>query len=328
MNCINCDKEKEVEKDNFEVFELFVKAGADINTERTTPLGVSPLYWAVDFGSKRIIDYLLNNGADINKRNRESGMTPLVRAISHKRWDVVERLLNMGATAKQTKEQHPDHMISILSGTPLAYSLMYNNPKLVKRLLKNGASVNERYIYYRTPLTEAVRDGYPANVKVILEAGANLDAETQFGITALLVCFSSEEPINHEIAELLLKAGASTKYTPNRPTPLFRAVMKGDGKAIRILKKYGYNINERYRIGHNNIPMNIVNAQLRDLIKNGGTPLMLAAMQGKYGAAKALVELGADLEATVVTDKVSYTVKDLAKKSGNSMLINYLVKHK
>lgn len=82
---------RSIEQDNYEVFKLFVKAGASLDTERVMPKGVTPLDWAIDYGSQRIIDYLLDNGADINKRNQMNGMSPLVRAISHKRWEVVDR---------------------------------------------------------------------------------------------------------------------------------------------------------------------------------------------------------------------------------------------
>jgi TPR repeat protein/ankyrin repeat protein len=318
---------RSIEEDNFEVFELFVKAGADLNTERVMPRGVTPLYWAIDFGSQRIIEYLLDNGADINKRNQKNGMTPLVRAIAHKRWDVVDRLLDMGASAKQTKETHPDHMVSILSGTPLGYSLMYDKPELVKRLIEKGASVDELYIYHRTPLINAVQSGYPNNVKVLLNAGADPNARSDLGETALLSCFIREEPINHIIVELLLKAGASIEYPSSERTPLFEAVIKGDAEAIRILAKYKYNINERYAITRDQLPMNMDNEQIIDLLNNGGSPLMVASLLGNYVAAKTLVELGADLRIVVNGNNGKYTVKNLAVKSGNSMLINYLNKY-
>lgn len=318
---------RSIEEDNFEVFELFVKAGANLNTERVIPRGVTPLYWAIDFGSQRIIEYLLNNGAGINKRNQKNGMTPLVRAIAHERWDVVDRLLDMGASAKQTKETHPDHMVSIMSGTPLGYSLMFDKPELVKRLIEKGASVDELYIYRRTPLINSVQSGYPNNVKVLLNAGADPNTRSDLGETALLACFIQEEPINHIIVELLLKAGASIEYPSSKSTPLFVAVIKGDAEAIHILAKHKYNIDERYSISRDQLPMNMDNEQLVDLLNNGGSPLMVASLLGNYAAAKTLVELGADLRIVVNGNNGKYTVKDLAVKSGNSMLINYLNKY-
>lgn len=315
---------RSIEQDNYEVFKLFVKAGASLDTERVMPKGVTPLYWAIDYGSQRIIDYLLDNGADINKRNQMNGMSPLVRAISHKRWDVVDRLLKMGAVVKQTKEVHPDYITSLIIATPLSYSLMYDMPDLTKRLLKLGASVDEVYNQHRTPLMFAVDFGYPSNVKVLLDAGAYPNARSDFGETAILSCFLKEGSIDHLVAEILLKAGATIKYPSSERTPLLGAVIKGDAKAIRLLAKYRYNINEKYTIGHDKLPLIMDNERLIDLLQNGGTPLMVAILHGHYGATKALVSLGAKLNTVVNGKNGKYTIKELAQESGNSMIINYL----
>ena len=77
-------------------------------------------------------------------------------------------------------------------------------------------------------------------IKVLLEAEADPDAVSDHGETALLVCLTGEDPINHQIVELLLISGAKTHYPATAITPLFGAVSKGDGGAIKILERYGF----------------------------------------------------------------------------------------
>lgn len=316
-----------IEEDNFEVFLLFIKAGASLNTKKVNPMGVTPLYWAVDFGSDRIIDYLLNNGADVNRYNSDNGMTPLVRAISHERWALVDQLLDLGASAKQRDESRPEYGGSLLPGTPLAYSLMHNKPDLVKRILKCGGSVDERYVMFRTPLMEAISGGHPENVKIMIQSGANLEDKSITGETALLMALSDEEAINYKIVELLLSAGASTKYPKNKYTPLLKAVIKGDVGVVRLLAKYGYDLNEEYRIPRENMPMNLENEELIDLLGRGGTPIMVATIVGNYSAVKTLAELNVDKSVIVEGENGPYTLKELAEKSSNPMVREFVSKN-
>lgn len=314
-----------VEQDNLPVFKMFHRAGADLETTRTLAQGVTALYSAVDYGSQDVYRYLMDNDVNVNAREMEGGMTPLVRAIAHERWEIVDELLNAGADASQPRESLPEYTTSLLSGTALNYALSFPRPNLVRRLLKQGATVNERYIHGDKPLLWAVKEGHTENVQVLLEAGASVHEQNEFGATPVLVCVS-RNPANKQVLRLLLSNGASASQTdkPGGHSPMFFAALVGDAAAIDLLLEYGANPNEKYRLRPSYIPMIVEDEVLRDVIMNGGTPLMIAAALGHISAAKILIGKGADLSMKVTGAKGTHTVLTLAEGSGVVALDKYI----
>lgn len=77
-----------IEEDNLEIFKLFIKAGASIETK--SALGSTPLYSSIIFNSKKIFDYLMKNGVQINTELNHDKDTPVLFALSEKRIDMAK----------------------------------------------------------------------------------------------------------------------------------------------------------------------------------------------------------------------------------------------
>ncbi|HSQ05876.1 MAG TPA: ankyrin repeat domain-containing protein, partial [Burkholderiales bacterium] len=100
-----------------------------------------------------------------------------------------------------------------------------------------------------TPLlTLAAREGALGVMRYLLSAGADPDARTPIGETALmLAAFFSEDwesggtaHDRHDRAvQLLLKAGASVENEPNYYTPLSYAAYKGRANIMQALLEHG-----------------------------------------------------------------------------------------
>jgi len=75
----------------------------------------------------------------------------------------------------------------------------------VKRLIEEGANVNERSYWRRTALKYASTEGHTEIAQLLIEAGADINARTKKGVTALLIAL---EMGHTEVAELLKDAGA------------------------------------------------------------------------------------------------------------------------
>lgn len=79
--------------------EVFLRAalqyGGDPNL-RTGPMGGTLLHAATGYDTKRKVDLLLDAGADIDARD-DYGSTPIVRAAMLNQYDLVYKLLNLGA---------------------------------------------------------------------------------------------------------------------------------------------------------------------------------------------------------------------------------------
>jgi ankyrin repeat protein/TPR repeat protein len=307
-----------VREDNLSVFKLFHKAGADLET-RGGIQGITALYDAVDFGSKKVFRYVMNHKAEVNVINLENGMTPLVRAIAHERWNMVFELLNGGADASQPPLTLPENQRSLLSGTALAYALMFNKPELTRILLEKGGSVKERYIYNRTPIMEAAEKDSVENVKILIKYGADLNAIDHFGKTPIYYAIK-EGPVNYGILKLLLGNGANPSHKdPAGMTPLFGALIMGDSIVIKLLLEYGADPNESYFLTE--IPFSITDPLIEDLIENGGSPLMVASGLGHASAIKVLLEAGANREKTINGTSGRHSPKSVAEMKGNPVIV-------
>jgi ankyrin repeat protein len=76
--------------------QYLLDAGADVNQHATNAFKVAPIHAAVSNGDIEIVKMLIERGADVNAR-QQNGFTPLHGAAAAKRADLVQLLLAHGA---------------------------------------------------------------------------------------------------------------------------------------------------------------------------------------------------------------------------------------
>lgn len=125
--------------------------------------GNTPLHYAIislDYhGDESIIQLLLQRGANIESRNAK-GTTPLLCAISYRRYDTAQLLLEKGANIEERDKE---------GMTPLLYSSGDHNGDIVQLLLKKGANVMSWDCNSYTPLFVVASYGSHSIVKILLE---------------------------------------------------------------------------------------------------------------------------------------------------------------
>jgi ankyrin repeat protein len=117
--------------------------------------------------------------------------------------------------------------------TPLTYASYSGHAEVVKVLLDAGAQVNKRSPAGHPHLCFAAQNGHVDTVKLLLARGADIEAfNTDYFRPLGMAAFNG----HHEVIKVLLAAGAKVNGT-NQPgsTALMAAAEKGDVKAMEIL---------------------------------------------------------------------------------------------
>jgi ankyrin repeat protein len=331
--------------EDVETASRLLDAGADPNL--LNPYRLSALHLAIENGDVDMVKLLLQAGADPALRNQadESALFIAARTGSA---DIAALLLEYGA---DVNEQEPNFL-----QTPLMLAVRSGSASLVSLLLEHGADLNSRSLMgpepdfrkpednagskgvgivrggwpargerapiagAKTPLLYATRQGDPVLVKLLVEAGADLEQADGNGVTPLLnviinasVVSLGGPPTGHvETARYLIAQGANVNARDwYGETPLWAAVMvrnldvpgatrdnRVDRDAllalIELLIDAGADVNARTS---EHPPEHRFITRIGDLSWvdfTGQTPFLRAALSGDVTVMKLLVAHGAD----------------------------------
>ena len=309
-----------VERDDAEMADVLIRAGARI-TARTRE-GVSPLQLAATNGSAPMIDRLLKAGANPNEPLTPALDTALMMAARTGRAGAIRLLVEAGADVNARERWG--------GTTALMWAVSEGHAEAARMLIAAGADVNARSNFVaaangrgfegRTPLTTptevkaaefasgwltplmlAAREGDVELSRVLVGAGADVNATAGDGKTALALAIFNG---NYEVASYLVdnKADVNTADA-QRFTPLFYAV---DRRNMETAPNFPWMvtldplplIRKMLDAGAN--PNALVNNTPRARMREGSprivfaTALMRAAFAGDLELVKLLLERGAD----------------------------------
>lgn len=121
---------------------------------------MTALHWALALdirNRKKIIELLLDKGADVNTKT-DDGEMPLHSAIRTSKIDIVELLLAKGADVNATDQN---------GQTPLHLAARYATLDILKLLMTKNPDVNVKDRNGRTPLDIAIEDSKVATVEYL-----------------------------------------------------------------------------------------------------------------------------------------------------------------
>jgi ankyrin repeat protein len=184
--------------------------------------------------------------------------------------------------------------------TALHWAVQSDDVELVKMLVAAGANVKASNRYGIQPLTLAATNGSEAAIALLLGAGASANTATTAGEPVLMTAARTGRV---EAVRRLLTAGADVNGRERwfGETALMWAAAENHGAVVRLLAEAGATLNQR---------STVLEAPILEFPRSGGpnspfprggwTALMFAARDGGIDAARALAELGADLNLTAL----------------------------
>jgi ankyrin repeat protein len=245
--------------------------------------GLTALSFAAREGHIPTLEALLKAGADINLQDGEK-TTPLVTAILNKEYTAAKYLLDHGADPNLADSFGRAALYAAIDMRNEDYSALPRRPlvdtypsiRLIEDLIVKGADVNQPLVQKlpgrsgmdsgdttlgegATPLMRAARAGDGEVIRLLLRSGADPNARTKEGNTALLFAAgvgyrdkntTGTEAGALEAVKLLTEVGQSLAQTNNRgETALHGAASRGADTIVKYLAAQKADLNARARTG-------------------------------------------------------------------------------
>jgi len=275
------------------------------------------LHGASSLGHAGVATYLLENGAEVDARDRW-GRTPLAWAVGWGRENAAELLLAHEATIDFADDQ---------GVTSLHWAAYYGNVGLVELLLSHGANVNAKDNRGFNPFYCAASGGHLDVAELLRNHGADVHFRSNDGWTALhAAAFRG----HLEVVEWLLENGAEVNATNSRcQTPLFWAASGNVGSTVEMFPKSNAGETENAEAGKEKAStrdgkLAVVRcllargADVNASDESGVTPLYCAAYAGALEVTTLLLAGDAKVNAR---NKEGWTALCIAAKQGHGEVV-------
>jgi uncharacterized protein len=195
-------------ENNHQKLDGLLKAGANPNI--CGPSGVSPLSLAASVSTRKFVETLISNGANLNYPADSNGASPIFQALAETKYETVSILIANNADVKIIADNgyttlHSLATVPQLDRLPSGQKARLEDQQIAvaEELLKSGLNVNAQNKQGFTPLMLASLFNNKKLVSFFLQKGANVKLQSARSETALSY---AEKKGHMEIVDLLRKA--------------------------------------------------------------------------------------------------------------------------
>lgn len=281
--------------------------------------GDTLLHTAAGAGRREVVDWLIENGADLKATNRFGESVVCSAAIWNQK-EIANHLLSKGvpldtysAIALGKRKRVEDELdrspawaksVDGRGFTPLHWAVRHHDLSIVQLLISRGADLNAIDADGYTPLRYAIQFDYLDVLNELIKAGCDLRVLDKSGTSAM---DSAVLAGKKDLVVILHKAGASLGAASKESlgTPLIMAVIGGHPEIARYLVDQG--------------------APLDDQASNGRAAIHCAVQEGNLELATLLAERGANLNLRTQLDETPLCI---AVQEHNIDMLNVLLKFK
>lgn len=282
-----------------QMVKRLLRAGADPALAR--PSGETALMMAARAGSLEVVQALVERGADVNAKTSR-GYTALMWAGAEKHAAVAKFLLDRGADLRaRTAHTTPPNRnyagrddSQVAKGPrPLLSDREALNPEYRRDLMRGRESPRSEGGF--TPLLYSVLSGSGETVRVLLDAGADVNETAPDGLTPLVLALIKK---HQPLAIDLLGRGADANAAATGFTALHVAAATGQVDAAKALLARGADANARLEKPVSFTEAFVTGTKVSPgagwLDMKGATPFMVAARSVDVAMMRALGDGGAD----------------------------------
>lgn len=208
-----------VEHGNLRLFDLLIEAGADVNV--SLPSGYTLLMSAALNSNVEMVRRLLEECVDVNATST-FGQSAIQTAAGSGNQEIMTMLLEAGANPVARKYFGP-----------LEFAVMSGNVSIVRQLLEKGVSIQYN------DLTRAINQNRYDALRLLVEYGDDVTLRGTRGQTLLIEAVwarNSNEPIWNLLLENGIDIDAMSDFGM---TALITAVERGRPKLVRFLLEHG-----------------------------------------------------------------------------------------
>ncbi|VUZ48196.1 unnamed protein product [Hymenolepis diminuta] len=215
-----------VKSRRYRIMALLIKWGVDLS--RVDTLGCIALHYAAAYNDRTATLLLCHYGSPTDVKNN-AGITPLTLAIAKNHFDIVQSLVDNGATVYPQEDEWKPQSLPLVTASffghlnILKYLLnveatelqknehMYyalcaasftGRLELVEFLIDKGTRFTSSHYNRRSPLVLAIENKHDSIVDILISNGANVNERDREGLTPLMHAVLSDNP--YAVSRLLL----------------------------------------------------------------------------------------------------------------------------
>lgn len=155
-----------IKEGNYIAVETLIHCGADVNWVNHSRRRENPVFWAIKYDQPKILELLVNSGADIYSDPEEDSFTPLTYAFHREQFDMARFLIDKGVNLHGTDKK---------GDSPLVAAILHKQKDIVELLIEKGVAIDEPDQLGNTPIMYAADAPSLEIVQLLFNHNASLD---------------------------------------------------------------------------------------------------------------------------------------------------------